>query len=250
MVVDVHTHLFGRDFEAAKKTLLGAMDRYGIDVSYVSAIDGAFHYPNVEGLEEGNAEIAKFCKEQPDRIRGYVYVNPRHPNAMDMLKRGIEEQGMSGVKLWVATTCDAPEVEPLAEKMIEYGVPVLIHSFYKVVGQLHYESTGEHVANLARKFPKLKILMAHLGGNAYHGIPCIRDLPNVWVDYSLSSYWGDMLPYAYEILGAERILHGSDLPGIYTSNLGKILEVDMTEEERELIFWKNSEKLFDRNFKL
>lgn len=249
MVVDVHTHLFGRDYETAKKKLMDAMDRYGIDISYVSAIEGS-PYPTMDIIDEGNAAVAQFCKEQPDRIRGYVYISPEQPNAMDVLKRGIEEQGMSGVKLWISTTCDAPEVEPLAEKMIEYGVPVLLHSFYKVQGAYMYETHGGHVANLAKKFPKLKILMAHLGGNAYHGIPCIRDLPNVWVDYSLSSYWGDMLPYTYEILGAERILHGSDLPGIYTSNLGKILEVDMTDEERELILWKNSEKLFDKNFKL
>lgn len=249
MVHDVHTHLFGRDYEAAKKLLLDAMDHYEIDVSYVSAIEGSY-YPGETILDEGNAAVAQYCKEQPDRIRGYVYVNPANPNAMDVLKRGIEDQGMCGVKLWVATTCDAPEVDPLAEKMIEYGVPVLIHSFYKIDRPIHFESTGEHVANLAKRFPKLKILMAHLGGNAYHGIPCIRDLPNVWVDYSLSSYWGDMLPYTYELLGAERILHGSDLPGIYTSNLGKILEVDMSEEERELILWKNAVKLFDPNFKL
>ena len=115
-----------------------------------------------------------------------------------------------GVKLWMASLCDDPRVFPVVEQCIEYRAPILIHSFHKAVGQLPFETTGEHVANLARRYPQARILMAHLGGNAYHGLPAIRDCPNVWTDICSSIFRGDSLSYALELLGEDRILsrHG------------------------------------------
>ncbi len=74
---------------------------------------------------------------------------PATPTALDVLRHGVEDCGMSGMKLWVATFCDDPLVFPLVEQCIRYRVPVLIHTFYKQVGQLPYESLGGNVAALA-----------------------------------------------------------------------------------------------------
>lgn len=248
MVIDVHTHLFGTD-KCDKELVLKAMDRYQIDKVYLSTILGD-PYPSMALVEAANAATAQFMKEQPGKIEGYVYISPEHPNALDVLKRGIEDKGMAGIKLWISSFCDDPVVDPIAEQAMTYGIPVLIHSFHKTSGAYLHESNGFHVGNLARRFPKLKIIMAHLGGNAYHGIPCICDCPNVWVDYCLSSFFGDALQYTLDAIGPERVLHASDMPGNYIVNLGKLLETDLTEAERELVLYRNAQKLFDRSFKL
>ena len=248
-IYDMHTHFMGFQYEQDKRTLLRAMELYDISRIYVS---GLSQLPNPMEwmIDEANAAVAKFAKEYPDQVSGYIYISPEHKNAMDVLRRGIEEQGLEGVKLWVSTFCDDPCVFPIVEQCIEYGIPILVHAFHKAVNQLPNETTGKHTAALARRYPQAKLIMAHLGGNCYHGLPAIRDCPNVWVDYSGSLFRGDELQYAVDLLGVDRIVYGSDMPGPYLDNLGQLLELGLPEEDRDKIAYKNTQKLFDRSFRL
>ena len=246
-VIDMHTHLWQGSYEKDKKDLLCAMEDYHIDKIYVSGLSH-FGNPLPEMVEEVNREVGLFIRAHPDQVGGYVYVSPEHENAVDVLRRGIEDQGMDGIKLWLATFCDDACVDPIVKWSIRYKVPILIHAFHKVGERLTNESTGEHVARLAERYPEAKLIMAHLGGNCYHGLPAICDYPNVWVDYSGSLFRGDELSYAIELLGADRIVHGSDMPGVYLVNLGLALEQAAGESDREKIFHKNVDELFDRSF--
>jgi predicted TIM-barrel fold metal-dependent hydrolase len=248
MIIDVHTHIWGGDYENSTRQLLEASRRYGISKLYVSGLKS--HYPDEAEIESLNADVHRFMKEHPGLVEGYCYVSPVHANALDVLKRGIEDYSMAGMKLWVATFCDDPRAFPLVEQCIEYNVPILIHSFHKAVGQLEFETTGIHVANLAKRYPQAKLLMAHFGGNCYHGIKATRDCPNVWHDFSGSPFRRDDLDYAVEQVGAGRIVYGSDMPIAYLVNWGQVEEADLTQEEKEAIYWKNAVQLFDRNFRL
>jgi len=244
MIIDAHTHIWGGRYDESTRTLLRACERFGISKLYVSGLRS--HDPDESEIASLNADVYRFMREQPDVAEGYCYVNPAHPDALSVLKRGIEQYGMSGMKLWVATFCDDPRVFPLVEQCIEYRIPILIHSFHKTVGQLPYETTGIHVANLAERYPEAKLLMAHFGGNCYHGIKAVRDYPNVWHDFSGSPFRRDDLDYAVEQVGADRIVFGSDMPITYLVNYGQVEEAELTAEQRELIYYKNAIRLFDR----
>ena len=248
MLIDVHAHSLAGDFKNRNEMVMRALDTYNVDKIYISNLCGAT--PSEDEVTFVNNQTAELVKALPDRIGGYAYISPEHKNAVDVLKKGIEEQGFEGVKFWISTYCDDPVCNKTVEKMIDYGVPLLLHAFHKAVNQLPFETTGEHVANLAKRYPELKIIMAHLGGNSYHGIPAIRDLENVWVDFSGSSYKADELQYAVENVGTDRILFGSDWPILYTSSLGQLEELDLPEEEKDKIRYKNALKIFDRNFRL
>ena len=186
--------------------------------------------------------------EEPELIGGAVYVNPKNKNVMDVIKRATQEQGFEMIKLWCCTYADDPSVDPIMEYAEENGIPVLFHSFKKSTVQVPNETTGIHVANLARRHPKTKILMAHLGGSSYDGIPAIRDLKNVWCDHSGTLNNGDDLNYALEYIGPDRILFGTD--NTYLQNIGQVMGADLTDAQRELIFFKNAQKLLDRNYRL
>lgn len=112
------------------------------------------------------------------------------------------------------------------------------------------ESQGGNVATLARRYPELKIIMAHLGGNCYHGLPAIADCKNVWVDNSSSIFRGDDLSYAIKTIGVDRILFGSDMPGNFLVNLGQVLELPLSESDRDKILYKNALKVFDCNYRV
>ena len=132
----------------------------------------------------------------------------------------------------------------------EMGVPVLLHAIHDSIRQPENCSTAVHIANIARRHPGTKILMAHFGGNCYHGIPAIRDVPNVWCDMSGPSFHGEELDYVVEQLGAERILFGTDMPGPYITNYAQVMGAELTETQRQLILHKNAKKLLDRAFRL
>ena len=152
------------------------------------------------------------------------------------------------IKLWSCTLADDPSVDPIMEYAREIGVPVLIHALKNSQNLNDGGTYGIHVANIARRHPQTKIIMAHLGGSAYDGIPAIRDLKNVWCDYSGSMFHGEEINYAVEFIGADRLVFGTD--NLYMQNIGQILGADLTEDQRQLIFYKNAQKLLDKNYRL
>ena len=243
MMVDVHAHIMSFNPEEDVRLLLKTADRYGVDRYYFSCLDGSAN-PDEENVANGNAIAAKCVKEHPGLLRGYVHVNPRNKDAVDVLKKGVEEQGLSGLKLLISVYCNDPLVFPLVEKMIEYDRPVLIHSFVKAVGQLDYETTAVHVAELAKRYPEAKLIMAHLGGEPCHAIRHIAPYKNVWIDHSGTLVGSNDLNHTIDLIGADRVLFGSDIPIAFASSYGQILEAKITEEEKQKILWKNTVDLF------
>ena len=242
MLIDVHTHLIYTDEQYYKDQMDILRMRYGVDRAIVSTL--LSYEPSEEEVTACNDATYQYMQERPDYISGLCYLSPRHSNAVAELNKRLD-QGFVGVKLWVSTLCDDALVDPIAQVCTQRNVPVLIHTFYKAVGQLPYESRGEHVANLARRFPELKLVMAHLGASAFRELPPVKDLPNVYVDFSGSICHADALPYAIELLGSNRIMFGSDSPIIgFHPSYGQLLDADLSVEQREDISWRNADRLF------
>jgi len=242
MIIDMHAHIWGKKIDINAAQMVEACELYGIDKIFISPLQS--HISDEEEIEFLSGEVYRICQKYPKNFLGYEYVNPALKNAMDVLKRGVEERGMIGMKLWVSTLCDDPCVYPLIEQCIRYDIPVLLHSFVKSVGQLEFESTGPNVKNLAERYPEAKLIMAHLGANCYHGIKAIRNCKNVFVDISGSIYRRDDLDYTVRQIGTDRILFGTDMPGTFTMNYGQVLEADLTDSQREDILYRNTVKLF------
>lgn len=238
-IFDAHAHIWlGR---AAQDTALlrRAAERYGIQKIYISCLGS--HTPDPAEIEECNRQAARLLSDP--LFGGYVTVAPEQPGALEVLRRGAEEQGFAGMKIWVSCLCDEPCCDPLYDYCGAWGLPVLIHTFAKTVGQLPGESTAVHLRRAALRHPKAKFLMAHLGGNCYHGLPMVQDLPNVWVDFSGSNCRFDDLPYALELLGSERVVFGTDMTGSFAMSYGQVLA--LPQEARRKILWENAQALFN-----
>lgn len=151
---------------------------------------------------------------------------------------------MVGLKLWVATLCTDPLVFPLIEQAIEYRAPILVHTWRKTIDQLPHESTAGHVADLARRYPEARIIMAHLGGQAESALNQVAPYPNVYTDPSGTPIGAAEVALAAERLGPERVLFGSDLPiGCLAVNIGKILAADRSPAETAQMLGGNMAKL-------
>jgi hypothetical protein len=241
-VIDLHAHLFpGREDEDAREMLeeadlLGFVEYLGL--SYIPM----GHDPARDAVRAGNDRIASWVKQSQGRFRGLAYLNPRHrQGALDELQRCYNQHGMRMVKLLTSVRCSDPLVFPIVEECIDLRLPILQHAFSNAVGNEPNESRPEDVAELARRYPKARLVMAHIAGDYIHGAWTIRALPNVWTDISGTYCEAGMVETAVRELGAARVVFGSD-NGI-AFNLGKVQDARIPESAKARILYHNAKGL-------
>ena len=239
-MIDIHAHLWLGQEDKNAADMRKAAEKFSVEAILISALGS--HQPDEGEIEVLNDRCFALCREDA-LFYPYVTVAPEHKNAPEVLQRGID-RGAVGMKIWVSCLCDDTCCDPLYRRCAEADIPVLIHTFSKSVGQLPQESTAVHLAAAAKRHPDTKFILAHLGGNCYHGIPMIRDEPNVYADFSGSNCRADDLPYALEQLGAERILFGTDMPGSFAMSWGQVLAAGLSHRELALIASENARRLF------
>lgn len=234
-VIDAHTHLLDGRFDPAA---LAIGERLGIDQFLCSNIGAYQPYPSLDEVRDMNRVLGQQLLKYPDRLRGYCYVNPRYGSAsLDDLRLNVEDRGMIGIKLWVATFADDLLVDPLLEYAAEHRLIVLAHAWRKTVGQLPFESTASNIAAAARRHPSVRFVMAHLGGQVESALNTIQDLPNVAVDTSGTIIGAGEVALAVQRVGAERVIFGSDLHHVDLAvNVGKVLGAQLAPEVEAQIF--------------
>lgn len=90
------------------------------------------------------------------------------------------------------------------------------------------------------------LIEAHIGGGGdwEWAIKQLRQTPSVYLDTSGSVVDEGMVEMAARELGIGRLLFGTDMT--MEGGVGKILGADLTEAQRERIFWKNMKAILDR----
>jgi predicted TIM-barrel fold metal-dependent hydrolase len=188
-------------------------------------------------MRAANDHVLETIQRFPDTILGWCYVTPEYlPESLEEIRRCISDGPMVGIKLWIARKASDSSVDAIADAAERLQVPILQHAFYKTLGNLPDESNGADVAEMARRHPGTRILMAHLYGVGERGVQDIAPCPNVYLDTSGSDPEAGLLEYAVACLGTERIVFGSDAPGRdFGIQLAKVTGADLDEEQRDLI---------------
>lgn len=177
-----------------------------------------------------------------------------HPDADDAIQEveRISRLGLWGLKFHSEYQYFRPDEErmfPIYRKAAELGLIVVFHGGWDPFGKGEILATPRSFANIAEKFPELKIVAAHMGGmNLFDEVEdCIAGkYGNIWLDTAVvANYISD--EQLYRIIsahGAERILFGSDAPWDDPINEIKQLErLPLSENELELIFHGNADSL-------
>lgn len=251
MVIDCHAHLYHHSrptWEEDDRKLIEAADKLGIDKLCCSILTP--RRPSTpEGFRECNRWVAEAMNRFPGRILGYCYVNPGyHREALDEIRRCIEDLGFIGIKLYNEYRCNEPVVFPVVELAIELRVPILQHA-----GHMHYFvkeqpriSDAGMLAELGRRYPEATLICAHVcgGGDWEWTIKALRDVPNVYLDTSGSVTDEGVLEMALRILGAERLLFACDMS--MTASVGRIRGADIPEEAKRRILGENMMGILER----
>jgi len=250
-VIDCHAHLMHHsraNWEAMDRKLIEAADKLGIDQLCCSTLTPK-RPATAEGFRECNRWLAEALRRFPGRILGYCYVNPGcGQEALDEVRRCIEERGFIGVKLYNEHTCTEPVVFPVVELAIELGVPILHHaghSHYFNEEQPHISDSG-HLAELARRYPEAMLISAHIGGGGdwEWAVKAARNAPNLMLDTSGSVTDAGMVEMAAAVVGADRVVFGCDMS--MTAGMGKIRGANLSPQDKEKILSGNITRLLGR----
>ncbi len=249
MIIDAHVHTFTGDSAPGGGGSYGEIVECaaaaGIDKIALSSLGRKSYIPlpTQKQVNEANSDVLRIMQDYPDRVYGFCYINPLNPDWEDELKL-CAENGFTGLKLWIAAKCSDPIICPVIERAIDKKMPVLVHAFIKTNGNLQNESTPYDVASLALEYPEARILMAHAGGCRKEGLEALRPAANVSVDTSGTHPEIGAVETAAEILGAGRVIFGSDAPGrSFAVQLQKVKAAVLDKSQKELILSKNFMRL-------
>ena len=240
-VIDVHIHNWNIFADPGK--IRETIERFGIDwVTTMSSLRGGT-YPSVEEIRQSNDETLALMRTIPEHVIGFCYANPLFGAAMLEEVKRCWDEGMLGLKLWVATLADDERNFPLVEAAIARNLPILVHTWKKSTGNLPHESTALNAANLARRYPEGKFIMAHICGDWEFGLKAVRDVPNLRVDFAGTVNERGAYECAVALLGPERVVFGTDMPACYWTNYGRVKQCKFSAEVEQKIFAGNFESM-------
>lgn len=252
-VLDVHVHplaCFGprrvSSIREDVEILTAAARRSGVTKLCIFSLSStAPHEPTMPQCRGANDYVLAMRDLAPDRVLPFCYVNPMYPDeSVAEMERCIVGERMVGVKLWVARRATDPGLDPILRYAVALDVPVLQHAWLKTTGNLPGESFPADVADLARRHPRARLIMAHLNGCGMRGLEAVRACPNIVVDTSGGDPESGMVELAVARLGADRVVYGSDAPirhfGVV---LGKTLGTSLSDTVKQAILWDNAARL-------
>ena len=261
---DFHTHAFTDAL--AKRAVSGLAQTSGIAPATDGTLDGLR-----KKLAENNIEYAMLLPiatkpSQQTTINNWAAsvmgdglyccgtVHPDAEDAVDEIER-IKSLELCGVKFHSEYQYFFPDEErmfPIYEKIAELGLLAVFHGGWDPYSKDIIRATPQRFAAVAKTFPKLKIVAAHLGGmGLWDDIEkyTAGRFDNLWFDVSVIARYieDDQLLRIIRMQSAERVLFGSDCPWDEPANeIAMIERLPLTDEEKELIFYKNAISLLNK----
>jgi predicted TIM-barrel fold metal-dependent hydrolase len=243
-IIDVHAHVFLED--GLNNKLFYWMNIFNVEKAYVSIypFDLGSMNPSHEIVLKGNTKVLKLCKLNP-RLKGMVFVNPLNPQDIDLVEKFLKI-GFSGIgEVYRSTKLRGKIAESLIKLAIEYDVPILIHTAHRLYPRDRpNENTPIDIRTLAKKWPRARIIMAHItgGGDWEYALEIVKDISNVYIDIGGSVQDSGVLEKAVELLGIDRILFASD--NLYAQAIGRVESANIDEDMKIKIYRENALKVF------
>ena len=276
MIIDFHTHIFPPRIKknrtkyidsdscfailyskpdtrlATADELIAGMDKDGVGTSVILNIGWTTH----ELCVETNDYILESIARYPERLIGFCTVQPQSLEAaLDEIERcakgGIRGVGEMRPDMQLLDFRDEAVMKPFTEVMTRHNLVLLTHATEPVGHQ--YPGKGEVTLDmlypLITSYPDLTIVCAHWGG----GLPFYALMPevkkamnNVFFDTAASPflYTSQVYNQVIQLVGADKVLFGSDYPLLGQGRLLKEIEsLDLPEETARLILSGNAQRV-------
>ena len=217
-------------YDLTGEQLIHDMDEAGVDKVMIMPIDWGlvrgFQGSSSMDIWDQHTLHAEVVAKNPDRMVAFACLDPRRPNAVELLQRAVSELGMVGLKIHPAAGFfpNDPVVYPMYRKALDLGLPVMVHTGPEPKPLYSRHCQPIYLDDVAAEFPELTIIMAHAGLSAWWqeaaGIASV--CPNVYLDISGWQPVARLRPLEFystlrsiiSTVGASRVLWGSDYPAL------------------------------------
>jgi len=245
--IDVHVHLGNYTFggpEFTAEAAIEAFDAWGVGCGITSGIE------LLGGLvKESNQTVLQACRKFPGRLYGWAFYDAAQPElSAEVCGQMLKERCFVGFKVHEGTD-NRRLTDPGYRKMFAMAdkmrLPILTHE------NIH-DDFNRTLEKLIRKWPRVKILHAHHGGNkdeagAAQLAVLLKKHANLWHDVAVSWAPPDAVRHVVRATGGKRLCYGTDL-GFMDSDgqNGKVLFADLTESQRADVLRNNALRLIGR----
>lgn len=278
MIIDCHTHIFPDEVRKSRESfcrqdagfsslyndskvkmvgaeeLIASMDESGIDQSVICG----FPWGEPELCSLHNQYLIESALRYPNRFIVFILLLFSDPQwSVVELDRGIQKgvKGVGEIAFYdrEMTSQDIQRMRSVLNRMESQNIPILLHTNERVGHPYPGKGTTplETFYEFILSFPNLPIILAHWGG----GLPFYELMPevskamnNVYYDTAASPFLYSKKIYSIlsQILGAEKILFGSDYPLIRPQRYFQELEESgLSVEDQKKILGLNLARLLN-----
>lgn len=228
------------------------MDSFGFDRLVLMPLDLTTTHG---GWIVSNDEIEQIVNAHPDRFIGFASIDPRRPDALEVLEHAFKNQKLSGLKLNPSKQAFYPAdpmMDPIYELCIKYNKPIMFHAgmswdpdcLIKYAEPINFEE-------VAVKYPELRMCLAHFGWpwatetamlclkypNIYTDTSIVpMDSPEIFYRHIFTDVWG---PTWFEQNFADKVMYGSNSPRNHTKGIERL---EMRPETRKKLMGGNALK--------
>lgn len=242
LTIDSHTHLgISRlsENEYTEEMQLENQKKWGIDVSIVLPIPKCPSGPNA-----AHDRIHQLCITNPGRFYGVIDLDP----SMDddaywkESERCVKELGFVGVKLHTYFhPCNplSPFTDKVFQMAAKFDIPVIVHT-----GLISTFGLPSLQVQRAKEFPDVRIILAHMGYNAYtaEAILAAQICENIYLETSWTG--PGRVREAIRKLGSEKVMMGADQLINVPWELTKIRTIGLTDSQLEDVLGGTAAKVF------
>jgi len=243
IIVDVHAHLgwdytFDEDFREELQHEKIRLN--GVNATIIQP--GTCH--DLKTVQEQHDAIADLMRRHPGEFFGMANPSPHLPEEdyYEEIRRCIKELGFVGIKLHPLAHAVKPTNRAgrkVFEVANEFKVPLMVHTG----AGIPFASPSELIP-MAKAYPELPIVMAHLGllisaGEAFTAMELRHNL------YADSTWTGGyLLREVVRKYGAYRLMMGSDHHDNCPTEIAKLSTIGLSDDEIEWVLWRSAKALY------
>ncbi len=243
VAIDSHTHINHNSkwdtktndvYKADLDSILEISDSANIDKILCTTFSSVIADKDIEESNDYMFDLSK----NNDRIYQWVVVDPRRETTFFQAEEMLKSKKCVGIKIH-------PDYHGYS--VFDHGDKIFSFAAEReAVVLMHPQVPVSDITNYADKYPKTKIIVAHLGGVGHVDAIANAKHRNVYTDTSGSaSTQNFVVEYAVKRVGSENILFGTDS---YASGFqrGRIEYALISDKDKENILRNNARRLFEK----
>ena len=269
--IDAHIHILPDDVHEANPDsedawvhaadlhkYCGMMDTLGIEKAIIMPFNDPWLMSMEFTIDAVHKNLYEMKQRYPDKFYAFADIDTRNAPAesVDAIRKAIVEYGLDGIKIHPNNTgvdLDSENNQPIFAFAQEHRIPVAIHSYPNSESD---RSAAYRIINVLKQYPELIAIVSHMGAYQWEQILSTRvyvDISAILPDY-IRTCGIEKTNEILRMFGVERLIFATDYPDnrflepdeIYGSYFDILNQMDFTQEEAEMIAYRNIEKILNR----